>query len=387
MNLLEFAAESDRLHLTMIDSLHIAGFKLFRDLTLPKLGRMNLFVGENNTGKSCLLEAIGLYTGRNPVTDILQTLAFRTMEPFRPWEKAGWNEEGTVLRHPIFDMFHREEFGRPAVERAIFLIERVGDTNSLIVKNHPLGYTTDENGLRSYVPEKSDVFDFGPSEQAIFAYRGNMEAAQIGREFFRNRAAAPNSEGLPFVGNAPLLPYLPANGFSEWKAAFLWDALIQGPGQERVLDWLRIVDPRILDLDFIAGRTSTRIALLKIQGQGRIPLSSMGDGLRRMFHIGLAMATASKGILLIDEFENGLHWRVQRELWAALGKAAKEFDVQIFATTHSRDCIGGFVSASKELSIPDATVYRLEREGDEIYAVDLALVNVEDALEVNGEVR
>jgi predicted ATP-dependent endonuclease of OLD family len=106
-----------------------------------------------------------------------------------------------------------------------------------------------------------------------------------------------------------------------------------------------------------------------------------------MFHIGLAMATASKGILLIDEFENGLHWRVQRELWAALGKAAKEFDVQIFATTHSRDCIGGFVSASKELSIPDATVYRLEREGDEIYAVDLALVNVEDALEVNGEVR
>ena len=51
MNLLELPAESDRLHLTMIDSLHIAGFKLFRDLTLPKLGRMNLFVGENNTGK------------------------------------------------------------------------------------------------------------------------------------------------------------------------------------------------------------------------------------------------------------------------------------------------------------------------------------------------
>jgi hypothetical protein len=164
MNLLEFAAESDRLHLPMIDSLHIAGFKLFRDLTLPKLGRMNLFVGENNTGKSCLLEAIGLYTGRNPVTDILQTLAFRTMEPFRPWEKAGWNEEGTVLRHPIFDMFHREEFGRPAVERAIFLIERVGDTNSLIVKNHPLGYTTDENGQRA-------TFTLPPSER-LFRMEG-----------------------------------------------------------------------------------------------------------------------------------------------------------------------------------------------------------------------
>jgi predicted ATP-dependent endonuclease of OLD family len=106
-----------------------------------------------------------------------------------------------------------------------------------------------------------------------------------------------------------------------------------------------------------------------------------------MFHIGLAMPTASKGILLIDEFENGLHWRVQRELWAALAKAAQEFDVQIFATTHSRDCIGGFVSASQELGIKDAKLYRMERDGDEIYAVDLALINVEAALELNGEVR
>ena len=36
----------------MIQSLHISGFKLFRELTLPKLGQLNLFVGENNTGKS-----------------------------------------------------------------------------------------------------------------------------------------------------------------------------------------------------------------------------------------------------------------------------------------------------------------------------------------------
>jgi predicted ATP-dependent endonuclease of OLD family len=113
----------------------------------------------------------------------------------------------------------------------------------------------------------------------------------------------------------------------------------------------------------------------------------MGDGLRRMFHIGLAAVTASKGVLLIDEFENGLHWRVQRELWIALGKVAKEFEVQIFATTHSRDCVGGFVSASEELGIDDAKLYRMEREGDEIYAVDLALVNVEAALELNGEFR
>jgi AAA15 family ATPase/GTPase len=44
----------------MIESLHVSGFKFFRDITLPRLGRLNLFVGENNSGKSCLLEAISL---------------------------------------------------------------------------------------------------------------------------------------------------------------------------------------------------------------------------------------------------------------------------------------------------------------------------------------
>jgi AAA15 family ATPase/GTPase len=77
----------------MIESLHIAGFKLFRDLTLPKLGRMNLFVGENNTGKSCLLEAIGIYGGKSPVTDILQVASLRSQEVLRPWEADGTNEE------------------------------------------------------------------------------------------------------------------------------------------------------------------------------------------------------------------------------------------------------------------------------------------------------
>jgi hypothetical protein len=223
-------------------------------------------------------------------------------------------------------------------------------------------------------------------ELALRVFRGDKQIALITRRNLPLRPRLLDSERIPNEG-ALVVSHLPAIGFSEEKAASLWDALIQGPGQEQILNWLRMLNPRIEALDYIAGRLRTRVALLKVEGEGRIPLGSMGDGLRRMFHIGLAMATAPKGILLIDEFENGLHWRVQRELWAALGKAAQEFDVQIFATTHSRDCIGGFVSASEELGIKDAKLYRLEREGDEIYAVDLALINVEAAMQLNAEVR
>jgi predicted ATPase len=374
----------------MIESLHIAGFKLFRDLTLPKLGRMNLFFGENNTGKSCLLEAVGIYASHNPITDILYIASLRSQGEIRPWEpRGGSNEQGTSLRHPVFDLFRRDgPMGDPDAKSSI-LIEQIGDSDSLRLEDQLRDIMINTDGSRTVSPiarDGQEEIGFGELARVLAVYRGNKSVALITR-----RSALPSVWRLHAQKQAnedvPAIAHVPANGLSDEVAASLWDSLIQGPGQERVLSWLRVIDSRIEALDFVAGRLKERIALLKIEGEGRIPLRSMGDGLRRMFHIGLAMSTASKGILLIDEFENGLHWRVQRELWAALAKAAKEFEVQIFATTHSRDCIGGFVSASKELGIEDATLYRLEREGDEIYAVNLALVNVEDALEVNGEVR
>lgn len=370
----------------MIESLHIAGYKLFRDLTLPKLGRMNLFVGENNTGKSCLLEAIGLYAGRNPVADVLQTASMRSAEPLRPWEAGGWYEEGIALKHPVTDLLYRKESALYLLHRPIVIEERIGDLNSLNVSFQLHDVVVDDEGRRRYVPTLPGHVSVGASELAIPVSRGIKQVALITRHHLPLRLGAPDL-GTLGDGQPLMFAHLPANGFSDEKAAFLWDQLIQGPGQERVLYWMNFIDSRIEALDYIAGRGASRIPILKVQGEGRIPLTSMGDGLRRMFHIGLAAATASKGVLLIDEFENGLHWRVQRDLWVALGNAAQAFDVQIFATTHSRDCIGGFVSASEELGIKDAKLYRLEREGDEIFAVDLALINVEAALQLNSEVR
>jgi len=385
MSLLESLTERGKLHLPMIESLHIAGFKLFRDLTLPKLGRLDLFVGENNTGKSCLLEAVGIYAGRNPVADILQAASLRSKEPLQPWEVDGWNEQGTAVRHPVFDLFHRES-SVSGTTFSPFLIERVGDLNSLHVSFQLHDIVPDEEGLRRYVPVLPGHATVDHLEFALPVSRGMSQVTLITRRQLPLRPRLLDSERIPNDG-AVVVVHLPADGLSDEKAASLWDSLIQGPGQKQVLNWMRMLDPRIEALDYIAGRLRTRVALLKVEEENRIPLNSMGDGLRRMFHIGLAMATASKGILLIDEFENGLHWHVQRELWAALVKAAKEFDVQIFATTHSRDCVGGFVSASKESGIEDAKLYRLEREGDEIYAVDLNLINVEAALRLNGEFR
>ena len=78
---------------------------------------------------------------------------------------------------------------------------------------------------------------------------------------------------------------------------------------------------------------------------------------------------------------------MQEKLWFALAKAAREFGVQVFSTTHSRDCIEGFTSAVKDDGPEEASVYRLERKADDVRATNLPLINVNAAMREHAEVR
>ena len=62
----------------------------------------------------------------------------------------------------------------------------------------------------------------------------------------------------------------------------------------------------------------------------------------RLFHLILSLVTAKDGVLLIDEFENGLHWSTQSKAWQLIFTLSAQWNVQVFCTTHSKDCINGF---------------------------------------------
>ena len=57
----------------MLDSLRIKNFRSLQDFEIPKLGRVNLLVGKNNSGKSTVLEALRLYAGnaQRPLLDAI----------------------------------------------------------------------------------------------------------------------------------------------------------------------------------------------------------------------------------------------------------------------------------------------------------------------------
>ena len=118
-----------------------------------------------------------------------------------------------------------------------------------------------------------------------------------------------------------------------------------------------------------------------------IPLPLLGEGLNRLIEIYGAIIGEGANIVLIDEIENGLHWKALPKVWQGIKAVVDVEDVQIFATTHSLECIE---AASEIFKGPpdDFAVHRLERRDDgEIHCITMDEETLGRMLERGWEVR
>lgn len=99
-----------------------------------------------------------------------------------------------------------------------------------------------------------------------------------------------------------------------------WDRIVFTEHEDIVRRALKIITPEFENLTFVR----------------------IDDGMLRILQIALKLVSARGGFLLIDEFENGLHYSVQENVWTLLFEMAEQLDIQVFATTHSWDCIESF---------------------------------------------
>jgi len=113
----------------------------------------------------------------------------------------------------------------------------------------------------------------------------------------------------------------------------------------------------------------------------------MGEGLVRLLSIILAIAQAQGGTILIDEIENGLHYSVMTDVWKAIADAARRADAQIFATTHSQECIRAAHRAFDSSETYDFRYHRLELVKDEIQAVTYDRETLATSDEMDLEMR
>ena len=170
----------------------------------------------------------------------------------------------------------------------------------------------------------------------------------------------------------------------------LWDSISLTEKEPYVLEALQVIDPKISAVSMVGERTyrQSRTAVVRSDDfTHRVPLRSFGDGMNRLFGIILSLVNLRGGILLVDEFENGMHHTVQVHAWRMIFRLARELNVQVLATTHSWDCIAGFAMAAAEEKGVDGLLVRIDRLGDRVRPVEYGEEDLQVVTQQQIEVR
>ena len=184
------------------------------------------------------------------------------------------------------------------------------------------------------------------------------------------RIWSPNDAIMPFR-------YVDARVSDSEQNAILFDRISLSPDEDDVVEALRIINPRIERISFVTSsnkRDRYPIVTLKDDSR-RYRLSAMGDGINRILTIILSMLNCKNGVFLLDEFETGLHYSVQDQLWNIVFSLSEKLNIQVFATSHSRDCIESFANQNDSHS---GLLIRIENRGEMI--VPVQYVNTDDIL-------
>ncbi|RUM71319.1 MAG: hypothetical protein DSZ07_00690, partial [Sulfurovum sp.] len=116
-------------------------------------------------------------------------------------------------------------------------------------------------------------------------------------------------------------------------------------------------------------------------------VTEFGDGVRHLISIITSIYKAENGYLFIDEIDNGIHYTMFDELWKVIIEVSKKLNVQVFATTHSKECIESYARVAKKLEDEEIKFIELFRHQDKINIMVLDNNMLEYQLEQNHEVR
>ena len=150
-----------------------------------------------------------------------------------------------------------------------------------------------------------------------------------------------------------------------------------------LLEALRVIEPRLQSIEDNSASGAPMI-WGDIGLPELIPLSAMGEGMTRIARLVLAIASSPDGVVLVDEIENGLHHSVLPKVWKVVDTAAKQFNTQVFATTHSFECVE---ATHEALGADGFRLHRLEVSGNENRCVTYEPEVIAAALKHDLEIR
>jgi AAA ATPase len=343
----------------MFQTIDIKAYRGLKNITLQNLSRVNILVGENNTGKTSILEAIQLLRDPEVVDNVLSIAKKRqprnimvqsaNLIPFdeflysfpvqgeqkdiviyaTDYELKKWHIElcGTIKK----EIFDKEDLSESEQRRYDLYCGEDGEIS--VISGNFLYISENLTSENSYSFRETQLRPDVSMKETLDIKKENMSRVSIvyisPMDVYTNRV-------------------LNANFYKGMRVS----------EKETLIQLLRLFDERIIGIE-IGMLNAKPTILIELENIGLMPVSLFGDGLKKILTLASAIVKTKHGIILIDEFETGIHQRALVQVADWIASAAEERDIQIFLTTHSSEAVNALVQAQKKQQI-DMSAYRLE---------------------------
>ena len=353
--------------LIMLTHVHINNYRVLRDLEISKLGRINVFTGHNNSGKTSLLEALFLLSGGGNPRSLMNSRIVRDI----PLNNTGPKVMQDHLWKPLFSDLN--------LSNSICI-----SCTDTVLRNLELTLDVDRSRIKipqPMTPAVQEHTTYENSFQIMLRFKSGNGIDNESRIWESDQSAQAESsryEGIPYNS-----AFVSTNSIDQTQCAKGLGALKLQRRSDPVLDSLRIIEPRLREI-WESSVTGHPLLWGDVGLNEHIPLTLLGHGMVLVAQVMVSLLTSRDGLLLIDECENGIHHSVLAQYWQAINQASKATNTQIITTTHSYEAVAAI---RKSVEPKDFYLHRLELKDAQNRCVTYGPLAVSGALEHGFEVR
>ena len=327
-----------------IEDLSIHNFRGLKNVKLMNTNQINILVGDNNSGKTSILEAIQLMEYPKEPGNFVRVARMREMQ-------YASNTLGMLTPYESFvNLFNK--------------IEKI--------KSFDLGATINTKNINIHVEGYEEKFfsDMAVDEKLnngeVVTFSGILKCNDVDVEFkfdeCEKNFKVSSDESLRLMS----IDYLsPVDHYVQNKLVRIISSTVKNGSKFELVEMLNLFDENIIGLELI-GEDRRTVAYLQHSKLGLVPLSVFGDGIKKVLLLACSILSLREGVLLIDEIETAIHISALRNFFQWFVAACKKHNTQVFVTTHSVEAIDAILEGGKN-NLEDIVCFRLEEDEGDIF--------------------
>ena len=318
---------------------NVESYRGVAGLELNDTGDINILTGGNNSGKTSVLESVTLLGSTDDISNVLRTSDIRNSDYML--------ENRMAKFHSFFFMFNAAVSDKRAAV-------------SGVLKNKPVGFELSGKFRKVKVPYRTN-------SDEITEFRGDMKS-RYGNETKNTPVRLNELLNINTTAKKPVNIGIRYISSSQHDSGRVFDKTVNEPYyKEAVIKALGLFDKNILDIVYIKDENNSRhTEYVHHKALGCIPVSCMGDGVKKVLSIANGIVSAKDGILLIDDIDTSLSPEYYDDIFCFFSRLCIKFRIQLFVSVRSKDAVRSFLKAQSYGKVPadddPIRVIRLEKK-------------------------